>query len=281
MASELKTRVITGFGFGVVLIGGILLSEYLLAAIAIFVLIVSIYEYSKMLKVINIHPNQFLIYTGSISVFSGIVAFTIAGTGVGASMDDVKLAAVGLISFLCILSIWELFRAKERAIENVGSTILGIAYLALPMGLLVASGVSSSGDYSPWQVLFFFFFMWASDTGAYFTGRAFGKTKLLERLSPKKTVEGFIGGMLTAMLVGYFASLVLGFGDVWAWLLIGAFMSITGTAGDLFESMLKRQTGVKDSGTILPGHGGILDRFDSTFISAPVYWILLNFLTAS
>jgi phosphatidate cytidylyltransferase len=281
MASELKTRVITGFVFGVVLIGGILLSEYLLAAIAIFVLIVSIYEYSKMLKVINIHPNQFLIYTGSISVFSGIVAFTIAGTGVGANMDDVKLAAVGLISFLCILSIWELFRAKERAIENVGSTILGIAYLALPMGLLVASGVSSSGDYSPWQVLFFFFFMWASDTGAYFTGKAFGKTKLLERLSPKKTVEGFIGGMLTAMLVGYFASLVLGFGDVWAWLLIGAFMSITGTAGDLFESMLKRQTGVKDSGTILPGHGGFLDRFDSTFISAPVYWILLNFLTAS
>jgi len=281
MASELKTRVITGFVFGVVLIGGILLSEYLLAAIAIFVLIVSIYEYSKMLKVINIHPNQFLIYTGSISVFSGIVAFTIAGTGVGASIDDVKLAAVGLISFLCILSIWELFRAKERAIENVGSTILGIAYLALPMGLLVASGVSSSGDYSPWQVLFFFFFMWASDTGAYFTGKAFGKTKLLERLSPKKTVEGFIGGMLTAMLIGYFASLVLGFGDVWAWLLIGASMSITGTAGDLFESMLKRQTGVKDSGTILPGHGGILDRFDSTFISAPVYWILLNFLTAS
>ena len=281
MASELKTRVITGFVFGVVLIGGILLSEYLLAAIAIFVLIVSIYEYSKMLKVINIHPNQFLIYTGSISVFSGIVAFTIAGTGVGASIDDVKLAAVGLISFLCILSIWELFRAKERAIENVGSTILGIAYLALPMGLLVASGVSSSGDYSPWQVLFFFFFMWASDTGAYFTGKAFGKTKLLERLSPKKTVEGFIGGMLTAMLIGYFASLVLGFGDVWAWLLIGASMSITGTAGDLFESMLKRQTGVKDSGTILPGHGGFLDRFDSTFISAPVYWILLNFLTAS
>jgi phosphatidate cytidylyltransferase len=278
MASELKTRVITGVVFGVVLIGGILLSEYLLAAIAIFVLVVSIYEYTKILKGINIYPNQLLIYLGSLAVFAGIILFTIAGTGVGASVNDIKLAALGLISFLSILCIWELFRAKEKPIENIGSTILGIVYLALPMGLLVASGVSASGDYQPWQILFFFFFMWASDTGAYFSGRAFGKTKLLERLSPKKTIEGFIGGMFTAMLVGYFAHVTLSYGSVWIWILIGALMSITGTAGDLFESMLKRQTGVKDSGTILPGHGGMLDRFDSTFISAPVYWLLLNLL---
>ena len=278
MASELKTRIITGIVFGVVLIGGILLSEYLLAAIALFVMIVGIFEYSKMMNAINIHPNQLLIYTGSIAVFSVIVAFAIAGTSAGASVQDVKLAAFALLIFLSILSIWELFRAKEKAIENVASTILGMTYIAVPMGLLVTTGVSANGKYSPFQVLFFFFFMWASDTGAYFSGRAFGKTKLLERLSPKKTVEGFIGGMITAMLVGYCAFLVLGFGEVWIWVLIGAFMSITGTAGDLFESMLKRQSGVKDSGTILPGHGGILDRFDSTLISIPIYWILLNIL---
>ena len=118
--------------------------------------------------------------------------------------------------------------------------------------------------------------MWASDTGAYFSGRAFGKHKLFERLSPKKTIEGFIGGLITAGLVGIAAFYQLGTLPLWAWITTGIIMSITGTLGDLLESMLKRQTGIKDSGTILPGHGGILDRFDSTFFSAPVYWIILQ-----
>lgn len=120
--------------------------------------------------------------------------------------------------------------------------------------------------------------MWASDTGAYFTGRFLGKHKLFERLSPKKTIEGFLGGVVTAMITGFLASLFFESSSALYWILTGAIMSVTGTLGDLFESMIKRQFQVKDSGTILPGHGGILDRFDSTFISIPVYWLLINFL---
>jgi phosphatidate cytidylyltransferase len=101
---------------------------------------------------------------------------------------------------------------------------------------------------------------------------------LLERLSPKKTIEGFLGGMLTAMLVGFITFQILQTGSVLGWVATGALMAITGTAGDLFESMLKRQAGIKDSGSILPGHGGILDRFDSTFISIPVYWLMISYL---
>jgi phosphatidate cytidylyltransferase len=98
---------------------------------------------------------------------------------------------------------------------------------------------------------------------------------LFERLSPKKTIEGFFGGMLASGLLGWAAHSHLGKFGLIEWIGIGVLLSITGTAGDLFESMLKRQAGVKDSGNILPGHGGILDRFDSALLSAPVYWILL------
>jgi phosphatidate cytidylyltransferase len=276
--SELKTRVITGAVFGFVLIGGILLSEYALAAIALFVMFVGMWEFVNLLKPLRILPNKLFLYLGGLVVFLGAIAFTLAEIGAGASMDEVRLAFLCAIAFSTCLFLWELFRAEKKAIENIATTFLGIFYLALPMGLLLSVAVSSAGEYSPWQVLFFFFFMWASDTGAYFSGRAFGKHKLLERLSPKKTIEGFLGGMITAMLVGYAASFVFDFGAVWAWVLTGGVLAITGTAADLFESMLKRQAGIKDSGKILPGHGGILDRFDSTFVSIPVYYLLLSYL---
>jgi phosphatidate cytidylyltransferase len=278
--SELKTRIITAVIFGLVLIGGILLSEYALVAIALFVMLVGMNEFVNLLKPLRIHPNRVFLYIGGLSVFFGAIAFTIAEIGVGASMHEVRLAFTGVLVFSTCVFLWELFRAQKKAIENMAATFLGILYLALPMGLLISVAVSQSGVYAPWQVLFFFFFMWASDTGAYFSGRAFGKHKLLERLSPKKTIEGFLGGMLTAMLVGYAASKVFDFGTVWTWIITGAILAVAGALGDLFESMLKRQAGIKDSGKILPGHGGILDRFDSTFISVPVYYLLLSYLLA-
>ena len=140
-----------------------------------------------------------------------------------------------------------------------------------------SSGLSDTqfGTYSH-ESFNLFFFIWASDTGAYFSGRAFGKHKLFERISPNKTIEGFIGGLVASALVGIAAHHFLGEISLISWMCIGAFVSITSTLGDLFESMLKRQSDIKDSGNILPGHGGILDRFDSTLISAPIYWFLLH-----
>lgn len=276
--SELRTRVITGIIFGVVLIGGILLSEYLLTLIALFIMLWGAHELKSIVKKANINLSYFWLFLGGLAVFGSVLGLSIAKVLVGIRSEDITIAFVTFLVFFFALFISELFRAKEKAIENIALTIFSLFYLALPCGLLVSVTLSDTGSYEPWRVLFFFFFMWASDTGAYFFGSFLGKHKLFERLSPKKTIEGFLGGVVTAMLTGFAASLFFESSSALYWILTGAIMSVTGTLGDLFESMIKRQFQVKDSGTLLPGHGGILDRFDSTFISIPVYWLLINFL---
>jgi phosphatidate cytidylyltransferase len=104
----------------------------------------------------------------------------------------------------------------------------------------------------------------------------FGRHKLMERISPKKTWEGFFGGLVSAALVAWFLSDWLGVVDNFHWIVIAVIISVTGTYGDLVESMLKRSTGVKDSGTIMPGHGGFLDRFDSAILAFPVVYLFIS-----
>jgi phosphatidate cytidylyltransferase len=113
------------------------------------------------------------------------------------------------------------------------------------------------------------FLIWASDTGAYFSGKALGRTKLFERISPGKTWEGWVGGTLFCLGVAYVLSLYLADLELGYWLGVAAIVSVFGVLGDLSESMLKRSLGVKDSGNLLPGHGGILDRFDSLLMVVP------------
>jgi phosphatidate cytidylyltransferase len=122
----------------------------------------------------------------------------------------------------------------------------------------------------------FLIILWSNDTGAYLSGRALGRTKLFERISPNKTWEGFIGGVLLAMGVAFGLSYWFGTLTKLEWVMIAAIIGIFGTLGDLVESMLKRSLGIKDSGSILPGHGGFLDRFDGLLIAAPLVYILLT-----
>jgi phosphatidate cytidylyltransferase len=117
--------------------------------------------------------------------------------------------------------------------------------------------------------------LWANDTGAYLFGSKFGKTRLFERHSPKKSWEGFFGGMFTSLVVAYVLSLFFTELPVWAWGGMAILISSFGTLGDLVESMLKRSLNAKDSGNILPGHGGFLDRFDGLLIAAPVVYAYL------
>jgi phosphatidate cytidylyltransferase len=130
--------------------------------------------------------------------------------------------------------------------------------------------------FSPGIIVGFFILIWANDTGAYLTGISLGRHKLMVRISPKKTWEGFIGGILIASLVAWFLTDWLGVMDKIHWIIISLIVSVAGTYGDLVESMLKRSTGLKDSGTILPGHGGFLDRFDSTIISFPLVYLFIS-----
>ncbi len=163
----------------------------------------------------------------------------------------------------------KLYKKFERKpFTNIAYTFLGIFYVAVPFTLLNMAAYES-GSYN-FEVIFgCLFILWASDTGAYFAGTFFGRRKLFERISPKKSWEGFFGGALLALaftygIIQYFTSLT-----PVQWTVISILIIIGGTFGDLVESLLKRSIEIKDSGDSLPGHGGFLDRFDGLFISAP------------
>ncbi|GAB3327420.1 phosphatidate cytidylyltransferase [Marivirga atlantica] len=155
-----------------------------------------------------------------------------------------------------------------KPFTNIAYTFLGIIYVAIPFSLLHIA-VFYNGTYSFQIILGALFILWASDTGAYFAGVRFGRTKLFERISPKKTWEGALGGTILAFCLA--ALMAHNFDEIadWQWFCIAGIIVIAGTYGDLVESLFKRSIDIKDSGSIIPGHGGFLDRFDGLLLSAP------------
>jgi len=198
----------------------------------------------------------------------------------------ISLASTNVIEpkyvILCIpivfaLFLKELYAKTTQPYIRLGFNLIAILYIAVPFALM-NSIASFDGFYEPHRILSLWFLVWANDVMAYFSGRAFGKHPLFKRISPKKTWEGSVGGGIATLLVaGAFAYT---FGDVFTtemWIGAGLIAVFFGSWGDLVESLLKRSIGVKDSGTILPGHGGILDRFDALLFATPLIyaWIIL------
>ncbi len=139
--------------------------------------------------------------------------------------------------------------------------------------------VFKDGDYNYIPLLCFFILVWINDSGAYLVGVNFGRHKLFERISPKKTIEGFVGGIVSSIIAAIIISNVCEYGSLPVWIAAALVVSVFGTAGDLIESMLKRSQNIKDSGKFLPGHGGILDRFDAALFSAPMVSMLFYYFT--
>jgi phosphatidate cytidylyltransferase len=177
--------------------------------------------------------------------------------------------------------------------NNIALTLTGIFYVGVPFAML--NGIAYPGikagtgewtgtiiptsDYNPHILLGMIFMIWANDTGAYLIGSKFGKHKLFERISPGKTWEGSFGGAFFAVLIAFIISIYFKDIELMDWMIISSIVIVFGTLGDLVKSLLKRSIGVKDSGTILPGHGGILDRFDSIIMASPfvLLYIVLRF----
>jgi phosphatidate cytidylyltransferase len=177
--------------------------------------------------------------------------------------------------------IVELFRNKPNPFQNVAITILGLIYIAIPFALLSFLVYPNyiTLKYNPEILIGYFVLIWTSDTGAYLTGMTFGKHPLFKRISPKKSWEGFIGGTVLTIgmsfLVSHFSHEI----NLYIWIGVALIIAIFGVLGDLVESMLKRSLDVKDSGNFLPGHGGILDRFDSLIISSPFVFTFIQLFT--
>jgi len=263
---KLITRTITGIVLVFVILTGIIVSQYSYALLFLFILTASIAEFSSLFSKSEVKPNRFLSYSISILFFT--TSFFIARGNI-----EIKYF-LGLFPLFLIIMAAELYRKAKRPVENIAVTIFSIAYLAIPLSLinfLVFTDLLNGHSYTPKLLIALFALIWIYDSGAYLVGVSIGKHRLFERISPKKSWEGAIGGTLTAIIASYFISSFIPEIKLIHWIFISILIVVLSTFGDLTESMFKRYFGIKDSGHILPGHGGVLDRFDSLFFAVPVF----------
>jgi phosphatidate cytidylyltransferase len=261
--SNFLQRAITGLLFVTALIGGIWYHYY--SAVALFAVTVLV-GFPEFLRLSKAKHSAGLFINSIASIILWMVV----------ALEEIEYITPLIVGYFIVQIVRTVFDSKSD-LKQISKETFGLLYLNIPFLVLLSIG-KTEYTYEPWAMLMIFFMVWANDTGAYLVGRSFGKTKLFEKLSPKKTWEGTLGGLVIAMVLGYcLAEFVFDWNGI---VYIGAafLTGIAATVGDLFESKLKRQAGVKDSGSILPGHGGILDRFDALLLAAPVNYVYFSLL---
>lgn len=274
----LLTRTISGAVFVALVVGSFFLPAYVQFILFTVFAVLAVYEYVTVVETSGVKAHKLMSVLITVLLIQG--AYLLKATEIS------WLVAYMLMNFVLVI---EMFRKGEQPFNNIVHTLLPVFWIAVPFTL---AGVSNAILEQKEVVLAVFILLWTSDTFAYCGGSLFGKHKMFERISPKKTWEGFaIGGLFTCgvavglSFIPYFQGTLLYMADtvvnVLAWIGFGLVVFVTGTLGDLVESMFKRSYGVKDSGNIMPGHGGMLDRFDSFLFAMPfclIYWVLLTFI---
>ncbi len=273
---NLVVRTLSGGVLAVVTVGAILLSKWTYGALLLAILAAGMYETYRLSAHNGAKPQY------GMGLAAGIALFAVnffAGTGLFETTDLPRLLTLYFLVMLPAVFICELFRRHERPEANIAATLLGIVYVALPLSLLCYIP-SVGGAWQPWVMISFVFIIWANDVFAYLVGMTFGRHRLCERLSPNKSWEGFFGGLAGAVGMGLGAAYFL-HADPWHWAGLALVAAVAGVLGDLVESMFKRSAQVKDSGRAIPGHGGVLDRFDALLLAAPfvfVYMVLVQMI---
>lgn len=277
---NIVVRILAGAVFVGLLLGGILINEYTFLIIFSVITALCLYEFYGLIeKDAKVKVPKWLNITGGVLLFAGVFMYSSAGNCL--YTETLSLNLIPYAIYLFILFINELYQKRTNPLQSLAYSVLGQAYIALPFALL--NNIAFSGNWGTGYeyifVLAIFIFIWVNDSFAYLTGMAFGKHRLFERISPKKSWEGFIGGaavsIASSLIFAHFYPSL----SVPAWMGLAAVTVAFGTWGDLFESLIKRTLGVKDSGNMIPGHGGILDRFDSTILAIPavvVYLLLIS-----
>lgn len=270
-------RTITGAFIVVFVLGGLWLHPVSFFVVGAVMIAGTQREYYIMVSNTGVRPQ---LVTG---IISGFLLYVISTTvALGWLSRNWFLAMIPVISIVMVI---ELFRKVERPFDSLAHTFFSILYTALPFSMFPFAAFGHSGlsplvtmegiEFSPGIIVGFFLLLWTNDTGAYLVGSVLGRHRLFERISPAKSLEGFFGGLVLTLLVARLFSGWLGVADTKGWMVIALIISIGGTLGDLLESMLKRSLGLKDSGTIMPGHGGFLDRFDSVVVAFPIVYLYI------
>ena len=273
---DIITRALSGAVFVVAVIGSILLHPYAYAVLMAGVVLWALLEFHNIINKDRIHIGKYIDALFGVTLFS--VSFFYAH---GHITGKVFLLFIPLLTFLFIS---QLYCKNHHSSRTIAYTLTGLIYIALPFslcnGLVFPSGDSGflnpDSKYVPDILLGFFILLWTNDTFAYLTGIIFGKHRLFERISPKKSWEGFIGGLICTIALSLLVARCLPILPVYHWMAVATIIVVFGVYGDLVESLLKRNLKIKDSGRFLPGHGGILDRFDSVLLAAPMVFFYLK-----
>lgn len=261
--NNLVQRILTGIVFISLIIGSLWYGFYSAFAVMGLFLILGLFEYFNLFK-----EDKRIQLNGTVNSLLLFSTFLIFGFSLFPFIKPQVVVFVLPIVFISILT--ELWRKKENPIFNIGIVTLGFVYLVIPFSIIVLLSNHSSHEHP--YVIGMLLLIWTNDSFAYLSGRFFGRTKLFERISPKKTWEGTIGGVLFTLIVAYFISFWSNQTDLMFWLIAAVLIAPSSILGDLLESLFKRTLNIKDSGKILPGHGGILDRFDATIYTIPFFY---------
>lgn len=278
MKNNFIQRAVTGVLFVIVLVGCILYSPLSFGILFTIISVLSVHEFAQLVsKSSEVSINKTITALGGAYLFLALMSFC-TQQSVGAR---VFLPYLGLLLYMIIT---ELYLKKKNPTGNWAYSMLSQLYVALPFALLNVLAFQNSPEtgsvtYNPILPLSIFVFIWLSDTGAYCVGSLIGKHRLFERISPKKSWEGSIGGGIFSIASSLGFAHFFPFMPGWQWVGLAIVVVIFGTWGDLTESLMKRQLGIKDSGNILPGHGGMLDRFDSALMAIPAAVVYLYALT--
>ena len=279
---NLMVRTLSGLVLVAVFVGAVLGSQWSFGALLLLILVGGQTEFYKLARETGLSPQRWMGLAVGVLLFAlNFIVFRQFSRSV---TDEAGGAVLYLLLYIGLLLptlfVCELFRRSATPLANLGATLLGVLYVAVPLSLLLYVPVlAGDGVWRPETVLCYIFIIWANDVFAYLVGMTFGRHRLCERLSPKKSWEGFFGGLAGAVATGLAAAYALDT-NYWVWGGLALVASLSGVAGDLVESMFKREAGVKDSGQVIPGHGGVLDRFDSVIFCAPLIELLIGWLPA-
>lgn len=266
--SNIVIRTITGILFISILIGTIIWNAYSFSFIFLIITILGLWEFLSLLENDKIKISKpFVVGIGSIIyLIIALVAMNIVP----------KVALLLIFPLIILFFIVELYNKNEKPFTNIAYSIFSILYIVIPLSILnYFPYINGNVGYNSNLLLGFFLLTWMYDTTAYVFGISFGKHRLFERISPKKSWEGFVGGSICSFGFAYLLSIFFSNISLKNWMAITLIIIVFGTFGDLVESLFKRSINCKDSGKILPGHGGILDRFDAVLLSAPMVLMYL------
>lgn len=274
---NIVTRSISGIIYVGLIVGALFAGSIWFTALCVLFCLLAMLEFQKLTSA---RSNDAIALAIRLTDIAAAVALCVVSHDVMTAL--VYGPAVILPIYIIVRTVLALYDRGDDVFASVGRSALSILYIGVPLSMASVTYDMSEGGHAPWLVLMMFVMIWLNDTGAYCVGSLFGRHRLCERLSPKKSWEGFWGGMAFCIIAGSVCCFI---NNGWSmasegfaislvkWVGLGMLVSLMSTWGDLFESLIKRSLGVKDSGHLIPGHGGILDRIDSLLLVAPATFV--------